>query len=77
MNARAMKAAMQQARADLMRDGDEFTEDDVVSAATDIYNEWEADAAWERQEFGDHDDTPSLATCDDAGTGEGRYHGRM
>lgn len=24
-----------------------------------------------------HDDTPSLANCDDSGTGEGRYHGRM
>lgn len=24
-----------------------------------------------------HDDTPSLANCDDWGTGEGRYHGRM
>lgn len=23
------------------------------------------------------DDTPSLANCDDAGTGEGRFHGRM
>lgn len=25
----------------------------------------------------DMDDTPYLAHCDDAGTGEGRYHGRM
>lgn len=25
----------------------------------------------------DHDDTPSLQNCDDWGTGEGRYHGRM
>lgn len=23
------------------------------------------------------DDTPSLANCDDAGTGEGRWHGRI
>ncbi|MBX4004307.1 hypothetical protein [Ralstonia pickettii] len=23
------------------------------------------------------DDTPSVANCDDWGTGEGRYHGRM
>lgn len=25
----------------------------------------------------EQDDTPSLANCDDAGTGEGAYHGRI
>lgn len=24
-----------------------------------------------------HDDSPSLSNCDDHGTGEGKYHGRM
>lgn len=31
----------------------------------------------EREGLDTPDDTPSLANCDDWGTGEGRYHGRM
>lgn len=38
-----------------------------------------ADAAADREFYGDPYDTPCLDGfhCDDAGTGEGRFHGRM
>ena len=32
---------------------------------------------WARMDTSVPDDTPSLANCDDWGTGEGRFHGRM
>lgn len=30
-----------------------------------------------REIYGEPEDTPTIANCDDGGTGEGRYHGRM
>lgn len=39
--------------------------------------EYQAEAEYERETFGGPEDAPSVANCDDAGTGEGRFHGRM
>lgn len=49
------------------RDPDDFAGEEA-DAARDFYG---------YDPIEEHDDTPSLANCDDAGTGEGRYHGRM
>lgn len=35
------------------------------------------DLAQDRELHGWPEDTPSIANCDDAGTGEGRWHGRL
>ena len=42
----------------------------------DMAHDWCAEAVYERETFG-QEDTPCLENCDDAGTGEGCYHGRM
>lgn len=43
----------------------------------DILYDWAAEAAHDRELNGEPYDTPSVAHCDDWGSGEGRYHGRM
>jgi hypothetical protein len=43
-------------------------------AALDALDDWQRDAAERRESI---EDTPSIDNCDDAGTGEGRYHGRI
>ena len=42
----------------------------------DLLNDWAFEDARERAEQG-YDDCPQLETCDDAGTGEGRWMGRV
>lgn len=66
-------AATQEAlRRDSTLDGEEL-QDEVQ----DILHEWVREDAHDRQMMGELPDTPSIAHCDDWGTGEGRYHGRM
>jgi len=43
----------------------------------DILYDAAQEAAEDRELRGTPEDSPSLSNCDDAGTGEGRYHGRM
>lgn len=42
----------------------------------DLLQEWAYEDARERAECGP-DDSPCIENCDDAGTGEGRFHGRF
>lgn len=50
---------------------------ELGDAVQDIVCEWAGDAAEQRAQFGEPEDTQSVVHCDDWGTGEGRYHGRM
>lgn len=48
-----------------------------AGAVDDLLDDWECEAAQERAERGIPEDSPTVANCDDWGTGEGRYHGRI
>ena len=57
------------------------TPDELAEAAIEILEDWRAEAKRDREEFGDPEDTPCLEpgrdNCDDWGTGEGQFHGRI
>lgn len=57
----------------------EYSDADRAILVQDLVAEDVADndrqAAEEREAFGYPEDTPSLQSCDQWGTGEGRYHG--
>ena len=52
--------------------------DDEVN---DILSNWEAESASDREMFGEPEDSPCLEggrdNCDNYGTGEGQFHGRI
>lgn len=52
-----------------------------IDECQDTLFDWYAEAAEDREIHGTPEDTPCLESgrdnCDDAGTGEGQYHGRM
>ena len=52
------------------------TAEDIAELALDILEEWKREQAYEAAENG-YDDCPTAANCDDSGTGEGRFHGRI
>lgn len=60
---------------------DDDTEADILAAIEDAILDEEYEAACERAEDfelnGYPEDTPCIQSCDDWGTGEGQYHGRM
>lgn len=57
--------------------------DDTPDEQAGIVEDWIADElaeqyaeqAYERETFGEPEDTPCVQSCDFWGTGEGRYHG--
>ena len=51
--------------------------DDLDEAVDELLHDWAAEAAHDRELYGEPEDTPCLANCDDWGTGEGRFHGRI
>lgn len=51
--------------------------DDLDEEVDSILIEWAEDAANERELFGSPEDARCLDSCDDAGTGEGQFHGRI
>ncbi len=59
------------------------TQAEVDAYVEDAIKDEEYDAHCDRQEdiamgrYPGTEDSPCLANCDDAGTGEGRWHGRM
>lgn len=69
------------AEAEVRRTCPDLDPDDFDDAVEDQLQEWEADAAEDREILGIPDDTPCLErgchNCDDYGTGEGQFHGRM
>ncbi|WP_394475074.1 hypothetical protein [Ralstonia mannitolilytica] len=54
-----------------------LTGDALQEEVQDILCDWAAEDAHEREINGEPEDTPCVAHCDDWGTGEGRYHGRI
>lgn len=50
--------------------------DQFQESVEDLLADWAFEDARERAEHG-HDDAHELLNCDDAGTGEGRYFGRI
>ena len=60
---------------------DDDTEADIQAMVEDELadEDYEAarDLAEHREMFGYPEDTPCLQSCDDCGTGEGQFHGRM
>ncbi len=76
--ARQLMSAREEAIARLRAQGEAAaTEQEISEGMADVLREWAADAALDRELYGEPDDTPCLQSCDDWGTGEGRYHGRM
>lgn len=75
--AKACRLALQEAQ----RRCPDVDADQLDDEVDSILSEWSAEAAHDREVFGEPDDTPCLESgrdnCDDYGTGEGRYHGRM
>lgn len=73
---RMMQRALAQVDRDAARHNIEYTPEERAEAAQELFHDWMADYAREREEI---EDTPCLENfnCDDAGTGEGRYHGRI
>ena len=73
---RMMQRAFAQVDRDAQRFNIEYTPEERAEAAQDLFGEWMAEYAHEREQM---EDTPCLENfhCDDAGTGEGRYHGRI
>lgn len=73
-----LKIAREEAIARLRAGGEAApTEDEIADAMADVLADWAADAALDRELYGEPDETESVAHCDDYGTGEGRFHGRM
>jgi len=76
--AQAIKRAFAEARRRFPEISDE---DQLLDAVADILQEWREDCAADRNPYGDPEDTPCFENgrdnCDDWGTGEGRFHGRV
>lgn len=75
MKYQAKEATLMEIRAMSMRKLRAYCEmtDWQDEQAVDELREREADTEFDEE----MDDTPSLQNCDDWGTGEGRWHGRM
>ena len=54
---------------------------DLDDAVDELMQDWYEEEARDRELFGEPEDTPCLEAgrdnCDDWGTGEGRFHGRV
>lgn len=74
-----MNARMQRMRAEALerakRRLPNGTPDELHEEADEIFTAMCEDMALEQEEG--IEDSPCIANCDDAGTGEGRYHGRI
>lgn len=69
------------ATAHIQRKHPELTGADLDEAVDELVQDWLAESARDRELFGDPDDTFSLQdgvhNCNDWGTGEGQFHGRI
>lgn len=67
------------ARADVLRRYPDIADDpeELESEIRELLSDWAADEAADREMFGGPDEAESVANCDDWGTGEGRFHGRI
>lgn len=74
MNLQQMRRAAQREAAYQLRGS---SCDEINERADEIMDGWICEARREAAERGEPEDTPCVEHCDDWGTGEGRYHGRM
>lgn len=49
--------------------------DDLEQEVQEVLSRWADEEAHDRELLGHPLDTPSLQSCDQSGSGEGRYHG--
>jgi hypothetical protein len=76
--AKQLVVAREEAIARLRAQGEAAaTEQEIGEEMATVLGEWAADAALDRELYGEPDETSSIESCDTWGTGEGRYHGRM
>lgn len=71
MNTRTYRLALKEAQ----RQNPDLSGADLDEAVDEVLLDWAAEAAHDREVYGEPDDTPCLESCDQWGTGEGRYHG--
>lgn len=80
MNTKTFKLAQAEARRQLADQGT-YTEEEFDEAVDEILREWHIDATNDFEMFGGPEDTDCIESgrdnCDDWGTGEGAYHGRI
>lgn len=69
------------AKADVLRKYPDIEGEDLEEEIREVLADWAADEAHDREVFGEPMDTDCIENgrdnCDDAGTGEGRWHGRF
>ena len=72
---------IRRAEAEVRRTSPNLDAEDFDEAVQELLQEWEADAADERELHGLPIDTPCIESgrdnCNDHGTGEGQFHGRI
>lgn len=66
-----------QAREHVLRHSPNIDPDLLEKEIDAVLDDWRADVAHDREVFGEPEDTPCVENCDDWGTGEGAYHGRI
>lgn len=77
-SAKMLKRALAEAQREVLRFGPiEQADDCIADLAADLLYDWECEAAEDREMHGEPEDSPCLQSCDDWGSGEGRFHGRM
>ena len=76
-NARAFRLATAQ----VLRKNPDLSGPDLDEAVDELLNDWAAQSAHDREAFGEPQDTYCLEAgrdnCNDWGTGEGQFHGRI
>lgn len=77
MNARAYRMALREAQ----RRYPDVPVEELDEEADGIMRDWVEERAHDREQFGEAEDSPCLEdgvdNCNDWGTGEGRFHGRI
>lgn len=72
---------VRRAEAEVRRTCPDIDPEDFDDAVEDTLQEWEADAAADRERDGVPEESPCLEqgrhNCNDGGTGEGQFHGRF
>ena len=66
-----------QAREQVLRRSPNIDPDLLEEEIDAVLEDWAGDVAHDLSVFGEPEDTPSVENCDDWGTGEGQYHGRI
>lgn len=65
------------AREHVLRRSPDIDPDLLEEEIDQLLDDWRVESAQDRDLYGEPEDTPTVENCDDWGTGEGRYHGRI